>query len=47
MLRVLLARKFVSDAELNAIKKKREAEKINQSLEKLNPELSKKLKQQK
>lgn len=47
LLRVILTRKFVADAGLNAIKKKQEAERINQSLEKLNPELAKKIKAEK
>ena len=37
MLRLMLTRKFVADAEINAIKKKKEAERISKSLEKLNP----------
>lgn len=43
----MLTRKYVYEAEVNAIKKKRQAEKINLSLEKINPALSKKLKEQK
>lgn len=42
-----MTRKFVIDAETIAIKKKREAEAIQRSLEKLNPELSRKLKEKK
>lgn len=37
MLRFILTRKFVSDAGLKAIKKKQEAERTNESLQKLNP----------
>jgi hypothetical protein len=47
LLRVILTRKYVSEAGLNAVKKNKEAQKINQSLEKLNPELAKKLKEEK
>lgn len=43
----MLTRKFVSQAEVNVIKKKKEAERINKSLEKLNPELAKKIEAQK
>ena len=47
MLRLTLTRKYVSEAGRDKIKKMKDAERINESIAKLNPELSKKLKEEK